>query len=136
MDRCGLSLSLSLCVWGGGILQYRPHLPFIVPQAKLDLYPLDEIELPANQTPPVGMPAIAWSNSGELVAYSDVKQLRNGSAFNPGDVLPPQVVRDLRRGYYAAVSHMDDQIGLVMDALKETGYADNTIVSFWGGTSV
>ena len=51
-------------------------------------------------------------------------------------MLPPQVVRDLRRGYYAAVSHMDDQIGLVMDALKETGYADSTIVSFWGGTLV
>lgn len=34
--------------------------------------------------------------------------------------------------YYAAVSHMDDQIGIVMASLKETGYADNTIVSFWG----
>ena len=28
---------------------HRPHLPFIVPQAKLDLYPLDEIQLPANR---------------------------------------------------------------------------------------
>jgi len=111
---------------------HRPHLPFIVPQAKLDLYPLDEIQLPAYQTPPVGMPQIAWSNSGELVAYSDVKLLRNGSAFSPGDVLPPQKVKELRRGYYAAVSHMDDQIGIVMASLKETGYADNTIVSFWG----
>ena len=69
---------------------------------------------------------------GELVAYSDVKELRNGSAFAPGDVLPPDVVKNLRRGYYAAVSHMDDQVGLVMHALLQTGYAANTIVSFWG----
>jgi len=47
-------------------------------------------------------------------------------------VLPPSVVKDLRRGYYAAVSHMDDQVGLVVDALKQSPYADNTIVSFWG----
>ena len=40
---------------------------FIVPQAKLDLYPLQEIELPADQQPPRDMPPIAWSNSGELV---------------------------------------------------------------------
>ena len=77
-------------------------------------------------------PPIAWSNSGELVAYSDIKLLRNGSDFKPGDVLPPDNVKALRRGYYAAVSHMDDQIGAVMHALKQSGYADNTIISFWG----
>eukprot|EP01051_Picozoa_sp_SAG22_P018055 SAG22_NODE_2937_length_2092_cov_1.322629_3_plen_87_part_00 len=55
-----------------------PHLPFIVPQAKLDLYPLESISLPANDQPPKDMPPIAWSNSGELVAYSDVNALRDG----------------------------------------------------------
>jgi iduronate 2-sulfatase len=78
------------------------------------------------------MPPIAWSSSGELVAYTDINRLRNGSSFAPGQVLPPTVVKNLRRGYYAAVSHMDDQIGLVMAALAATGFADTTIVSFWG----
>eukprot|EP01051_Picozoa_sp_SAG22_P018056 SAG22_NODE_2937_length_2092_cov_1.322629_4_plen_93_part_00 len=55
--------------------------------------------------------------------------------FKPGDVLPPAVVKNLRRGYYAAVSHMDDQIGAAMHALEQTGYADNTVVSFWGDVS-
>ena len=49
--------------------------------------------LPSDQQPPASMPAIAWSNSGELVAYSDVKKLRNGSAFKPGETLPPDVVK-------------------------------------------
>ena len=111
---------------------HRPHLPFIVPQDKLDLYPLESIQLPTNQQPPRGMPAIAWSNSGELVAYADVHGLRNGTAFSPGETLPAAAVRNLRRGYYAAVSHMDDQVGAVMSALDQSGFADNTIVSFWG----
>ena len=34
-------------------------------QAKLDLYPLEEIMLPTDQQPPKDMPQIAWSNSGE-----------------------------------------------------------------------
>ena len=87
---------------------HRPHLPFIVPQDKLDLYPLESIQLPTNQQPLGGMPAIAWSNSGELVVYSNVHAIRNGTAFSPGETLPATAVRHLRRGYYAAVSHMDD----------------------------
>ena len=111
---------------------HRPHLPFVAPQTKYDLYPLDSIELPADQQPPTNMPDIAWSNSGELVSYGDIHTMRNGTAFAPGDTLPPQTVRELRRGYYAAVSHLDDELGRVVDALAQYGFADNTIVSFWG----
>ena len=36
--------------------------------------------------------------------------MRNGSALLPGQVLPPSTVRALRRAYYSAVSHMDEQL--------------------------
>eukprot|EP01043_Picozoa_sp_COSAG02_P072437 COSAG02_NODE_13650_length_1367_cov_1.042587_2_plen_126_part_01 len=88
----------------------RQHLPFVFPEAKLDLYPSEEIVLPTDQQPPKDMPQIAWSNSGELVAYADVKEMRPSGPIQPGEVLPPAMVKELRRGYYSAVSHMDDQV--------------------------
>ena len=104
------------------------------PAAKLDLYPLEDIQLPTDQQPPKNMPPIAWSNSGELVggAYTDIAKLRPQGGLKPGEVLPPDTVKELRRGYYSAVSHMDDQVGTVMEGLKQTGYYENTVVSFWG----
>ena len=71
-----------------------------------------------------------WSAWGEMQAYLDIKALNNTG--QPGDVLPPMVVKQLRRAYYASVSFTDYNVGVVMDALERNGFADNTIVSFWG----
>ncbi len=35
-----------------------------------------------------------------------------------------------RREYYAIISHMDDQIGRILDHLEATGQADNTYIFF------
>ena len=146
---------LSLCVCCAD----RPHLPFVAPAAKFALYPPSEVKLPADQQPPTGMPRIAWSNSGELFGYNWTATLdpEQYHGLQPGQVLPPEVVLDLRRAYYSAVSHvsaqpfslcgvlicqcldgavcmvqMDDQVGKVMAALEASGFKDNTVVSFWG----
>src|SRR5690606_34635756 len=39
-------------------------------------------------------------------------------------------VRVARREYYAAVSHLDAQIGRILDALKKSGKANNTWIIF------
>ena len=109
---------------------HKPHLPFVFPEAKLDLYPLEEIRLPTDQQPPKNMPLVAWSSYGELLHYADAGALNASGA--PGTVLPPDYVKELRRAYYAAVSHTDDQVGKVMAALKASRFADNTVVSIWG----
>lgn len=44
----------------------------------------------------------------------------------------PEVVREHLAGYYAMITHLDAQIGAVMDALKASGKADDTIVLFAG----
>lgn len=36
-----------------------------------------------------------------------------------------------RKTYYAMISHMDDEIGRILNALEETGTADNTLVWFF-----
>lgn len=85
------------------LVRFQPHLPFNSPAKFFDLYPQSEIELPGDQEPPKDMPPIAWSNWGELQAYVDIHALNNSG--QPGELLPPTVVKDLRRAYYASVSY-------------------------------
>jgi len=42
----------------------------------------------------------------------------------------PEVVKDFIGEYYAMIDHMDAQIGRVLDALEESGQADNTLIIF------
>merc|ERR1712178_363751 len=76
------------------------------------------------------MPSVAWSNWGEMRAYLDIAALHNSGA--PGDHLPANVTKALRRAYFAATSFTDYNIGLVISALDKYGFTNNTVVSFWG----
>ena len=42
------------------------------------------------------------------------------------------MAKELIHGYYACVSYIDAQIGLVLDELESLGLAENTIVILWG----
>ena len=44
----------------------------------------------------------------------------------------PEKVRGEIRDYYAIISHMDAQIGRILQALDESGQADNTVIVFAG----
>ena len=112
---------------------HKPHLPFVSPARFFESYPVEEIQLPANQLPPKGMPHVAWSAWGEMRAYLDIAALNNSG--KPGDLLPANVTKALRRAYYASVSFTDHNIGLVLAALDKHGYTASTIVSFWGDTT-
>ncbi len=101
-----------------GVGFWKPHLPFNAPKQYWDKYAPEEISLPANPDPPVNVPAIALHDSRELLR-----------AFKSG-LTEPQV-RTLRRGYYAAISYVDAQIGKVIDELDRLGLRDNTIIVFW-----
>ncbi len=46
---------------------HRPHLPWVVPQEFFDLYPLEEIKLPANPCAPDGMPQVGNTQINMLV---------------------------------------------------------------------
>ncbi len=101
----------------------RPHLPFVAPQSYWDLYPTDQIPMPEFTAAPEGAPEYAGQYGGELRQYRDVPEGRDlGEAYT----------RQLIRGYYAATSYMDAQLGLVLDALDRTGLSESTIIVFWG----
>ncbi|MBK7601958.1 MAG: sulfatase-like hydrolase/transferase [Acidobacteria bacterium] len=40
------------------------------------------------------------------------------------------VIRDQIAEYYGLITHLDEQIGRIMEALKQTGQADNTIIIY------
>jgi iduronate 2-sulfatase len=95
---------------------YKPHTPYVAPKKYFDLYPLESIQVPQispdypKTVPPAAlMSTRPWPNFG----------------------VTPQQAREVKQGYYAAISFVDAQIGRVVDALDRLGLADNTIIIFW-----
>ncbi len=104
----------------------KPHLPFVAPKKYWDFYSRDAFPLPSNRGVPPGYPAYARNvNAGELRAYSDVP--REGT---PAD-FPQALNQRLIHGYHACVSYTDRNIGVLLDALNNSGAVKNTIVVLW-----
>ena len=101
----------------------KPHLPFVAPKKYWDLYDPAKLPVAEASAPPKDAPKYAPTPGGELRAYSNIPKTGPVSA---------DTARQLVHGYYAAVSYTDAQLGRVLDALKENGFADNTVVILWG----
>jgi iduronate 2-sulfatase len=101
----------------------KPHLPFCAPQKYWDMYDRASFKLSERRTPPDGAPPYAPTTWGELRQYKGIPE--------QGD-LPEDLQLTLIHGYHAAISYMDAQLGRVLDALDESGLAENTIIVFWG----
>ena len=101
----------------------KPHLPFVAPKKYWDLYDPKDIYVPAFQKLPAGAPGFVGHTNGELGSYAGM----------PKDgIVDDATARTLRHGYYAAISYMDAQVGLVLDALEKEGLAQNTVIVLWG----
>lgn len=107
-----------------------PHLPFVAPKKYWDLYDRSKLSLATYQQKSRNPVDVAYQPSGELVSqYTGT----HGEKFQKGfDPKPDSVQRRLIHGYYASVSYMDAQIGLLLDALRASGLDKNTIVVLWG----
>jgi iduronate 2-sulfatase len=114
---------------------HKPHLPHVIPSKYFDLYPLDNVSLPPNAAVPQGFLEENWHANGnmEIVTYAN-----NDAAFNQTDgtfgfnkPVNDAHARELRRGYFAASTFVDAQVGRIMDALDQHSFADNTIVAVW-----
>lgn len=101
----------------------RPHLPFVSPKKYWDLYDPAKIELAPNKFYPTDAPDYAIRRNGnEIDNYYGI----------PAGSIPNDVARQLKHGYYAAISYTDAQIGFVLAELDRLGLRENTIVILWG----
>ncbi|MFT6059594.1 MAG: iduronate 2-sulfatase [Lentimonas sp.] len=99
----------------------RPHLPFGAPKKYLDLYA--DVELPPIPHPQKPSHQTTWHGSGEFMQYNrGQRDPRTDAEF----------ADTVRRHYAACVSYADVQVGKILDQLKSTGQADNTITLIWG----
>ncbi|OQB14765.1 MAG: Choline-sulfatase [Firmicutes bacterium ADurb.Bin193] len=101
-----------------GLGLYKPHLPFVCPRKYFELYEKDKLqdiyikEDDLDDIPDAGK---------RLVKKKITQYIREN-----------HMEKDVLHAYLACVSHMDAQVGRVLDALEKSPYADNTIIVFWG----
>lgn len=96
---------------------YRPHLTWYAPKKYFDMHPLDNIQLP-----------LYLEND-----FDDVPEMGRrmaGKEFNT--IRDAGYWKNAVQGYLASCSFADACVGHVLKALKESRYADNTIVVLWG----
>jgi len=105
-----------------GVGFIKPHLPFVAPKKYWDMYDPAKIELAKNPFRPKNAPQYAVLDGGELLYYHGI----------PKGHIPDDLARQLKHGYYAAISYMDAQLGRVIDELDKLGLKDNTIIVLWG----
>ena len=101
----------------------RPRLPLVAPQRYFDLYPQGTWGAPEAPEPPLDAPSFALQRSEEIRNYPDIP--------DQGPI-PEAKARQLIRAYRACVSHIDAQVGLLLDALDEGGLAESTVVAVVG----
>ncbi len=101
----------------------KPHLPFAAPEKFWQKYDPGEVHLPPNYERPKNVPDAAMHNFGELRSYHGVP--------DEGPV-SDEMARKLIHGYYAATSFADAMVGRVLNALREQGLKNDTVVVLWG----
>lgn len=92
----------------------RPHPPFDAPEYFFSMY--RDMEL---TPPPIG-------------DWADADRLRRLGRFTDADTgsCDPEMMRQARIGYYACISHLDNQIGRLLDALRDDGCHQDTVILF------
>lgn len=109
----------------------KPHLPFCAPKKYWDMYDRGSMPLATYRKRAVDSPEIANHKSGELTSYTDIPDLITFTDVDNA-ILNDDKARELIHGYYASVSYIDAQLGRLLDALDQSGFASNTVIVLWG----
>lgn len=102
----------------------KPHLPFVAPKKYWDLYDQTQINLPKLSQMPKNANDFTLRKSGELTNYYGIP--------NKYDLIEDSLTLSLRHAYYACISYVDAQIGLLLDELERLDLREETIVILWG----
>lgn len=99
----------------------RPHAPWYVPQKWFDIHPAKDLYLPP------------YMNK-DLDDVPELARLLTTHPMMPTTewAIAQGHYRNIVQGYLASVSFVDSCIGIVLDALAQSQYANNTAVVLWG----
>ena len=101
-----------------------PHSPVTPPDKWATMYDPDKITLPPNHA------ALRPDLVDQQQGTSRRGGGRGGRGRQGGDVSPVDRAKQRYAAYYGLISHLDHHIGRVLDTLKKTGQAENTIILF------
>lgn len=101
----------------------KPHLPFIAPKKYWDLYQREQFTLAPHQGGIANDSGYATHDSNEFRGYEGVPKT---------GPIPEELQREAMHGYYACVSYVDAQVGLLLKELETLGLMKNTIIVLWG----
>jgi len=95
-----------------------PHDPRQSPKEYVDKYPLEKVDVPVNFLP----------------EYPFKDAIGCGKGLRDEKLAPfprtEYAVKVNRQEYYAIITHMDAQVGRILDALEKSGKADSTYIFF------
>ena len=95
----------------------KPHLPWYLPKPYFDRYPLETVQLPAvlqNDLDDVPLAGRVLINS-----YLQNDMVRDG------------LWKNAVQAYLASITYADEQLGRVLQALRASPLADNTLIVLW-----
>lgn len=106
---------------------YRPHLPWYAPKRFQDLYPLDQIQIPAHLLPS------APNDLADVPSKGVELSNPNGdhAAVVNADPQGLTVWKKAIQAYLASISFADACVGVILDALASGPHANNTVVVLW-----
>ena len=110
----------------------KPHLPFVSPKKYWDLYKREDMPIVSFQEHSKNGPLIAYHQSGELRNYLDIPEFATLPSDSLRIGLKLEKQKELIHGYYAAVSYLDAQVGVLLNTLESLGTLNNTIIVLWG----
>jgi choline-sulfatase len=102
--------------WTLFVSYVSPHPPFTVPQELLDLYELDRMPLPPLHRP---------SERPEHPSLQHLRRIMGSGAMDDESAL-----RRIAACYYALVTHVDREIGKVLNAAEGCGLLEDTRVVY------
>lgn len=93
-----------------------PHFPLFAPQEYLDLYPVDDIQLPETGAEPLDD------------QHPAIQQLRY--FFRNDQPYPEELTRAALASYYALITLTDEHIGRLLSIVDGTSLLENTVVIY------
>ncbi|MDZ8117040.1 sulfatase [Pontiella agarivorans] len=99
---------------------FRPHIPYICPQQYFDLYTTEE------NKHRLALPDLPEND------FDDLPPIAKPDWFGRYVKPYPEEWSFVRHSYYACITYADEAVGIILDGLAKSEYADNTIVILMG----